>query len=194
MRLDCLLAGVGGQGTVLASKIIAQTAMDAGVCVRTSETIGMAQRGGSVVSHVRMGQAVCGPATPKGQAGLLIGFEPAEAARNFSYLSGQGAALVNIRPVMPVTTSLGGTEYDVAAILEFLQTHVKRAIFIDGEMLCKKAGSAKVLNVVMLGVAVRENLLPFDRTQVMGTIARKMPPKFMDLNSRAFEIGYTYKE
>lgn len=194
MKMDCLLAGVGGQGTVLASKIIAQTAMEAGACVRTSETIGMAQRGGSVVSHVRIGQRHCGPAVPKEKANLLIGFEPAEAVRNFPYLRRQGAVLANVQPVMPVTASLGGAAYDVTAVLAFLEERAGRVVFIDGKALCEKAGSAKVLNVIMLGAAIREGLLPFDKAQIMGTIARKLPPKFVDLNSRAFEIGYTYKD
>ena len=95
MKMDCLLAGVGGQGTVLASRLIAQTAMEAlGLAAHTSETIGMAQRGGSVTSQVRIGEGACAPAIPLGGAEFILGFEPAEALRNFPYLKEGGTVLV----------------------------------------------------------------------------------------------------
>ncbi len=97
MVINCILAGVGGQGTVLASKLIAQAAMDKGQNVRTAETIGMAQRGGCVVSHVRVGDEIFSPLIPKHTADIIIGFEPAEAVRCLSYLKKDGTVVVSIR-------------------------------------------------------------------------------------------------
>lgn len=193
MKIDCLLAGVGGQGTVLASKIIAQTAMSLKSFARSSETIGMAQRGGCVVSHVRIGNPACSPAIPLGMADLIIGFEPAEAVRNIAYLKPEGCLLVNVNPVIPVTASLGGADYRVAEIIEYLKNSAKEVVLIDGQKLCAAAGTAKVLNVIMLGVAIREGLLPFSREEVLKTIQEHLPDKFLALNSKALETGYNYK-
>ena len=194
MKIDCLLAGVGGQGTVLASRLIAQTAMDAlGLAAHTSETIGMAQRGGSVTSQVRIGNGPCAPAIPLGGAELILGFEPAEALRNFPYLKKEGTVLVNCRPIQPVTSSLGGG-YGLEAILSYLKQQAGRCILVDGDRLCRAAGSGKVLNVILLGTAVREGLLPFSREQLLTTLEAHVPKKFTELNRRAFEVGYDYEK
>ena len=119
--MNCILAGVGGQGTVLASKLIAQAGRTAGRQVRTAETIGMAQRGGCVVSHVRTGDVVLSPLVPLGQADVLIGFEPAEAVRCLPYLKAEGTAIVCTKAVRPVTASLTGSAYDGSEMIEYLQ-------------------------------------------------------------------------
>ncbi|MBP2637638.1 MAG: 2-oxoacid:ferredoxin oxidoreductase, gamma subunit [Firmicutes bacterium] len=194
MRIDCLLAGVGGQGTVLASKIIAQTAIGKQIFARTSETIGMAQRGGCVVSHVRIGDQNCSPAIPQGMADLIIGFEPAEAVRNLGFLKPTGQLLVNTKPIIPVTASLGGIAYQAADIIEYLKNTGHRAVFVDGQKLCAAAGTSKVLNVIMLGVAIKEGLLPFSQEEVLQTISEHLPPKFMELNQKALEIGYNFQQ
>ena len=106
--MNCLLAGVGGQGTVLASKLIAQSAMNRGLNARTAETIGMAQRGGCVVSHVRGGKKIHSPLIPQHKADLIIGFEPAEAVRCLPYLKEGGAVIASIKAVKPVTATLAG--------------------------------------------------------------------------------------
>ena len=194
MKKDCLLAGVGGQGTVLASKIIAQTAISKGSFVRTSETIGMAQRGGCVVSHVRMDAKTSSPSIPVGMADIIIGFEPAEALRNFEFLKPAGRLLVNINPIIPVSASLEGSSYKVDEILQYLKTRGNKVVFIDGQKLCKIAGSAKVLNVVMLGVAIKEELLPFSKEDVLHTITENLPQKFIELNRKALEVGYDFQQ
>ena len=110
MNKNCLLCGVGGQGVILASKLIAYAAMEKGMSVRTSETIGMAQRGGSVVSHVRIGEKTYSPMIPKGSADVLLAFEPAEAVRSLPYLKAgkeEGCVIVNRKAVQPVTSALG---------------------------------------------------------------------------------------
>lgn len=194
MKIDCLLAGVGGQGTVLASKIIAQTAISKHCFARTSETIGMAQRGGCVVSHVRIGDQNCSPAIPLYMADLIIGFEPAEALRNIGFLKPGGLLLVNIKPIIPVTSSLGGISYQAADIIHYLQSTGSQVVFIDGEKLCVAAGTAKVLNVIMLGVALKQELLPFTREDVLQTISENLPTKFLELNKKALEIGYNFQQ
>lgn len=192
MRMDCLLAGVGGQGTVLASRLIAQTAMDLGFEAHTSEVIGMAQRGGSVTSQVRLGGESIAPMIPRGSADLLIGFEPAEAARNFTYLKPGGTVVVNTNPIKPVTSSLG-QGYALDEILAWLRRQAGHCIFVDGGVLCSAVGSGKVLNVIMLGVLVRENLLPFTKEQILTTMLAHVPERYRKLNEKAFTVGYAYK-
>ena len=194
MKIDCLLAGVGGQGTVLASKIIAQTAMSNQFFVRTSETIGMAQRGGCVVSHVRIGAEHCSSSIPMGMADLIIGFEPAEAVRSMGFLKPAGRLLVNTNPIIPVTASLGGSSYPVNDIISYLQKARNKVILIDGQKLCKAAGSPKVLNIVMLGIAIKEGLLPFSKEDILQTIKENLPPKIIALNSQALEVGYHFDQ
>ncbi len=152
---NCILAGVGGQGTVLASKLIAQTAMEAGKFARTAETIGMAQRGGSVVSHVRIGERaeeVHSPLLPHGSADLLIGFEPAEAVRALPYLKKGGAAVVSSKAVQPVTATLSGKSYDAEEVLSYLRKTVPVLVEVDTEAICAACGSAKVANVALLAL------------------------------------------
>lgn len=192
MKMDCLLAGVGGQGTVLASKMLAQAALDHGFFARTSETIGMAQRGGSVTSHVRCGRENCAPAIGRGKADLLVGFEPAEAIRNIDYLNKNGMAIINVSPITPVTASLG-VDYQAETMIAYIKKSVYNSILIDGDLLCKKAGSAKVLNVIMLGVLLGEKLIPFKKEEFMQTLIKNLPEKFVELNLKAFEIGCNYK-
>ncbi len=133
MTCSIILAGVGGQGTVLASKLIAKAAQNRGLHVRTAETIGMAQRGGCVVSHVRFGDAVYSPMVPKRSADALIGFEPAEAVRCLPYLKDGGVAVVSGKAVKPVTAALSGSGYDGAEALEYLRGQVSRLIVVDGD-------------------------------------------------------------
>ena len=189
MKADFLLAGVGGQGTLLASKIIAQTAIRCRSFVRTTETIGMAQRGGCVVSHIRIGAENCSSSIPVGVADLIIGFEPAEAARNLRFLKPEGRLLINTSPIIPVTASLDSATYPVGEIIEYLRNTGNQAVFIDGNRLCAAAGSAKVLNIIMLGVAIKEGLLPFSREDVLSTITENLPASFLELNCRALEVG-----
>ena len=122
--MNCILCGVGGQGTVLASKLIAQSAMQKGMFARTAETIGMAQRGGSVVSHVRTGDQVPSPLIPEHEADVLIGFEPAEAVRTLRYLKKDGTVVVNTRGIQPVTASLTGKGYPEQEMLDYLCAQV----------------------------------------------------------------------
>lgn len=189
MRKNCLLCGVGGQGVVLASKLIAYAALDKGMFVRTTETIGMAQRGGSVVSHVRMGEEIHSPMIPKGQADVILAFEPAEAVRSLPYLREGGMLIVNRKAVKPVTATLGGGQYDGHEMLDFLKKKVDNLLIMDGEAVCRQAGSAKVLNVALLGAAAVSGALDISIPDMEVEIKKKVKPQFVELNQKALALG-----
>lgn len=185
--IDILLAGVGGQGTVLAAKVLAQAAQNKGWQVRTAETIGMAQRGGCVVSHVRTGDVVLSPLVPLGQADVLIGFEPAEAVRCLPYLKAEGTAIVCTKAVRPVTASLTGSAYDGSEMIEYLQKNVPHLILVDGEAICAAVGSPRALNVALLGAALPAlGIAPADMEQALRASVR---PQFVEMNLAALRLG-----
>ena len=194
MKFDILIAGVGGQGTVLASRLLAAAAIKAGCFARTSETIGMAQRGGCVVSHVRIGSEQSGPVIPYGTADLLIGFEPAEAARNIGRLAPDGKCVVNARVIKPVSASLDAVSYDVDTIFEFIDRNSSETVMVDGYALAEEAGSVKALNVTLLGVAAAAGFLPFSKDDIKSVISENVSRKYIELNKRAFDIGAAYKK
>ena len=189
MTTNIMLAGVGGQGTVLASKLIAQSAMNHGQNARTAETIGMAQRGGCVVSHVRIGEELHSPMIPQGSADLLIGFEPAEAVRCLPYLREGGTVVVSSKAIKPVTASLSGSDYNGAEMLAFLKQQVEKLIVVDGEGICAQCGSAKVLNVALLGAAAASGVLGLTLEQLLETIRQRIPDRFLDSNLKALSAG-----
>jgi indolepyruvate ferredoxin oxidoreductase beta subunit len=185
--MNCILAGVGGQGTVLASKLIAQSLMALGHKVRTAETIGMAQRGGCVVSHVRAGADCASPMVPLHGADVLIGFEPAEAVRCLPYLKAGGTAVVSRRAVRPVTASLTGSSYDGSEMIAYLKENVPGLILIDADAVCAAAGSPKALNVALVGAALRALSIPKD--VMCQTIQSAVRPQFAEINRRALNAG-----
>lgn len=189
MNKNCLLCGVGGQGVVLASKLIAYAAMEKGMEVRTSETIGMAQRGGSVVSHVRMGTQIHSPLIPKGSADMIIAFEPAEAVRNLSYLKEDGVIIVNQKAVQSVTATLGEAAYRAQEMLDFLKRGTHRLYIVDGERICRKAGSQKVLNVALLGFAASSGALDVNVLDIEAMIRKKVKPELVNQNLTALREG-----
>ena len=187
MSTNVVIVGVGGQGTVLASKLISDAAMAAGLPVEAAETIGMAQRGGSVMSHVRIGEGVHSPLVGDGRADLLISFEPAEAVRRLSFLSPAGVVVVANRPVVPVSAMTGGPAYDLSAVMDFLRGSVsaERLHVVDAETVERDLGSAKCLNVVLLGAAVRAGALELSEDDVASAIRHRVPMRFWGLNMRA---------
>ena len=189
MTTNIMLAGVGGQGTVLASKLIAQSAMNHGQNARTAETIGMAQRGGCVVSHVRIGEELHSPMIPQGSADLLIGFEPAEAVRCLPYLREGGTVVVSSKAIKPVTASLSGSDYNGAEMLAFFKQQVEKLIVVAGEGICAQCGSAKVLNVALLGAAAASGVLGLTLEQLLETIRQRIPERFLDSNLKALSAG-----
>lgn len=185
---NCLLCGVGGQGTVLASKLIAQSAMDRGLMARTAETIGMAQRGGCVVSHVRTGREIFSPMIPLGTADLILGFEPGEAVRCLPYMKEGGVVVASVNPVMPVTASLKGG-YDGEAMVATLRSLPGRVILVDTEAICRRVGSAKVANVALLGAAVASGVLDVSLQELEETLEKRMNPRFIAMNKLALAEG-----
>ena len=188
MNKDILICGVGGQGTVLASKIIAAAAAEEGNPVHSAETIGMAQRGGSVTSHVRIGENAFSPMIPFGGADMLLAFEPGEAVRNLRYLRRGGTAVVNTAAVKPVTESLKQTGYDGSGMVRYLRDRCD-CIFINAEEVCKPFGSTRFLNIILLGVAAVSGKLGLGRETLLKQIEKNVPSRFLDVNIRAFESG-----
>ena len=188
MNKDILICGVGGQGTVLASKIIAAAAMEEGNPVHSAETIGMAQRGGSVTSHVRIGGEAYSPLIPFGGADMLLAFEPGEAVRNLRYLKKGGIAVVNTSAVKPVTESLKETGYDGSEMTAYLKEKCS-CIFVNAEEVCRPFGSTKFFNIIMLGVAAGSGHLGLEKDTLLKQIEQRVPAKFLDVNIRAFTAG-----
>ena len=188
MNKDILICGVGGQGTVLASKIIAASAMEEGHPVHSAETIGMAQRGGSVTSHVRIGTEACAPMIPFGGADMILAFEPGEAVRNLRYLRKGGTAVVNTAATKPVTESLRDTGYDGREMVAYLQKKCS-CIFIDADEVCKPFGSTRFFNVIMLGVAAGSGRLGLSTGTLLQQLKQRVPPKYLEVNTRAFMAG-----
>lgn len=185
MSESIVLCGVGGQGTVLASKLLAAAAMDRGMPVKTAETIGMAQRGGSVFSHVRLGDGAASPLIGRGRADLIIAFEPAEAVRQLAYLRPGGTVVVSDRAIVPASALVGGPAYDVEAVMAYLRKEVANLVVVDAAAAAHDLGSAKCLNVALLGAAVRSGALSLTTDDIAKAIKRLVPERFQELNARA---------
>ncbi len=189
MNKNILLCGVGGQGTVLASRLLAAAAMKKGCPVMSAETIGMAQRGGSVTSHVRMGENLYAPMIRQGEADLLLGFEPGETVRMLPYLKKDGWAVVSARAVKPVTATLSGSGYDSGPMLAYLGQQVDHLVIVDTETACRDLGSSKVLNMVLLGAAIRTGILDISMDEIQAALKENVKPEYYDLNIRALEYA-----
>lgn len=189
MSTNIILCGVGGQGTILASKLISSAAMSRNVPVKTAETIGMAQRGGSVFSHVRLGEGIASPLMARGKADLIIAFEPAEAVRQLAFLKAGGCVVVSARPVVPVSAMTGGPAYDYEGIMGYLRDHVGNLVVVDADRAAEDLESAKCLNVVLLGAASRAGELGLSEDDLRQAIHQRLPQKLWELNDRA--LGYT---
>ena len=180
---NILIAGVGGQGTILASRLLASAALDKGFHVRGSETIGMAQRGGSVTSHVRLsGHPIHAPLIGKGGADVVLAFEPGEAARALPFLKPDGAMVVSGRALQPAA----GT-YDADAVVSALRENVARLTVLDGELFVSECG-ARCLNVAVLGAALSRGLLPFGPEDMERTLEALLPERHWPANKAALRF------
>ena len=189
MMYNILLSGVGGQGTVLASKLIASAALEKGQAVHTAETIGMAQRGGCVVSHVRIGKGAFSPLIPRGTADVIIGFEPAEAVRVTGYLKKGGTVITSSAAVKPVTDMFAQTPYDAATMFDYLKKHDIKTFIVDADMLIKTLGNAKSLNVALLGAAVENCDIGITKADIADAIVKSTKSAFREQNLKALELG-----
>lgn len=186
---NIVLCGVGGQGTVLASKLLAAAAMSKDIPVMSAETIGMAQRGGSVFSHLRMGDNLYSPMIETGTADLIIGFEPGETVRMLPYLKDHGHIVVSTRAVKPVTATLSGSDYDAPQMLEYLKAAVPNLTLVNADQACADIGSSKVLNMVLLGAAIRTGVLDFTISEIEDVMKYTLPEKFHEMNLQALNYN-----
>lgn len=184
MAKNILICGVGGQGTVLAAKVLSQAAVSSGKRVLSAETIGMAQRGGSVVSHVRIGENLFSPLIPKGQADVIIAFEATEAVRNIEYLKKDGMVIVNKKVVQPTTASLTGKTFEEGAMIEYLES-VTKTVAVDTEQACEDLKSSKVVNMVLLGAACKTGVI--ERDELKAAVKLLVKPDFYVLNCKAID-------
>ncbi len=184
---DLVIVGVGGQGVILISDVIGRAAVIAGKPVCGAETHGMAQRGGSVINHTRIGCRFS-PLVASGGADVLVALEPAEALRFAQFLSPTGVALVNTRPVLPSTVTSGKAEYPpLQEILAPLRAHSGKVFAMDATALAENAGSAQAMNVVMLGALSR--YIPLSEDMILQALSLVMPPRFLEANKKAFALG-----
>lgn len=190
--MNCLLTGIGGQGTVFASKLISQSALARGEHVRTAETIGMAQRGGSVVSHVRSGDGTFSPLLVEGSADVIIAFEPGEAARVVRYLAPGGVMVVNSVGQQSAADALTKKSYHPEAYVEALKKSGVSLIVVDGDDIARELGSSKVLNVALVGAACGSSKLNLSYDLLEQTIRKIAPQKFIELNISALKLGFEH--
>ena len=180
--MDILIVGVGGQGTLLASRVLGKYALDKGFDVKLSEVHGMAQRGGSVMTYVRIGEKIASPIIDEGRADLILAFEKLEALRYLHYLKEGGETLYSTQEIMPMPVVTGAAEYPqgIEALLP--------GTGVDALALALEAGNAKAANSVMLGALCKK--LGFDREKFEGALLASIPQKTVEMNKKAFELGY----
>jgi indolepyruvate ferredoxin oxidoreductase, beta subunit len=185
-KFDLLITGVGGQGAILASDIIGKAAVSAGLPIRAAETHGMAQRGGSVVNHIRVGEDY-GSMIPKKGADLMLALEPMEAVRYLDFLKDGGVVIINTQPMLPVTVTSGHAKYpDVSEILDVLsEKYIVKAF--NADELAFEAGSRLAMNVAMVGAV--SDYLPIPRENLLESIKALVPQKTVEINLKAFEMG-----
>jgi indolepyruvate ferredoxin oxidoreductase beta subunit len=192
-EINIIICGVGGQGVVLVSELLGQAAVRGKVAVKGSEVLGMAQRGGSVFSNLRLGGDAVAPMTPEGKCDVLIAVEPSEALRNINYLAKNSVVVLNTTTVMPYTVYLGQSGYPTKdQIIEKLKKVTDRIITLDASGLAKEAGSLQAANVVMLGALFGTGLLPIKEETAKEAILARFKAKVGEVNIKAFDLGYEY--
>lgn len=183
-----LIVGVGGQGTLLASRLLGNALLSRDYDVKVSEVHGMSQRGGSVVTYVRYGESVSSPIIEQGEADIILSFEALEAARFLPYLKKGGKIIVNTQQIDPMPVVTGNASYpeDILGQIKALGVDV---IAADALSLAEQAGSAKAVNVVLMGMLAKQT--DIEKQVWLDTVEQTVPPKFLELNLKAFELGYT---
>lgn len=183
---NIMVVGVGGQGTLLTSRIIGKTALSLGFDVKLSEVHGMAQRGGSVVTFVRYGENVSEPVVEEGQVDILIAFEKLEAMRYAHFVKKDGIIIVNDQEIQPMTVVIGASKYPENIIETLKQEH--KVHVVDGANISKKLGNTKVLNSVVLGASAK--FIGFEKELWLNIVSKTVPQKTIELNTKAFLEGY----
>ena len=184
-----MIVGVGGQGTLLASRILGNTLIGAGYDVKVSEVHGMSQRGGSVTTYVRFGDKVWSPIIEKGGADIILSFELLEALRALPYLKPDGRIIVNTQQIDPMPVITGVAEYPQGIAEELAKQAGVTAV--DALALAREAGSIKAVNVVLIGLLASRTSIP--REQWEEALRATVPPKFLEINQKAFALGYEHQ-
>ena len=187
MTKSVMIVGVGGQGSLLASKLLGRLLMDEGFDVKVSEVHGMSQRGGSVVTYVRYGEQVFSPIISQGEADIIISFEKLEAARYAAFLKKDGKIIVNTQQIDPMPVIIGAAEYPENVLNELTNKGVSVEA-LDALSLAEEAGSSKAVNIVLMGKAAKYFGIPYEKwiTAIENTVAQK----FIEMNKKAFDLGY----
>lgn len=184
---NIMIVGVGGQGSLLASKLLGRLLVDEGYDVKVSEVHGMSQRGGSVVTYVRFGDKVYSPIIDEGEADFIVSFEKLEAARYIKDLKKGGTVIVNTQQIDPMPVIIGSTEYP-SAVLEEMKSLGVNVDDIDALSLASQAGSAKACNIVLMGRLAKYFDIPYDKWEA--AIEKCVKPNFIEINKKAFSLGY----
>lgn len=182
-----MIVGVGGQGSLLASKLLGRLLVDEGYDVKVSEVHGMSQRGGSVVTYVRFGDKVYSPIVTEGEADVIIAFEKLEAARYARYLKKDGCIVVNTQEIDPMPVIIGAAEYP-DGVLEELIAKGMQIDALDALSLAEQAGSSKAVNIVLMGRAAKRFDIPYESW--IQAIENTVAPRFVEMNKTAFDLGY----
>ena len=182
-----MIVGVGGQGSLLASKLLGNLLLAEGYDVKVSEVHGMSQRGGSVVTYVRFGQKVYSPIITEGEADIIISFEKLEAARYAKYLKKDGLIVVNTQQIDPMPVIIGAAEYPTKVLAELTDKGLNVSA-LDALALAEQAGSSKAVNIVLMGKAAKQFDIPYEKW--IAAIENTVAPKFVEMNKVAFDLGY----
>ncbi|MBR4181259.1 MAG: indolepyruvate oxidoreductase subunit beta [Candidatus Methanomethylophilaceae archaeon] len=192
MKYTVQIVGVGGQGVLLASMVLGNAAMAMGYDVAMSEVHGMAQRGGSVLSTVRFGDGVVSPLEAAGSANMILGFEPVETCRNLPLGNKDTVVLMNLDPVLPSMVAAGFEKYPkMEELTECVRSKNPNLVTIDATEIAIKAGKAVAANAVMIGAVAAMKGFPIPKDVLHETLMSQVPEKFKELNSKAFEMGYS---
>ncbi|MCE5253231.1 MAG: indolepyruvate oxidoreductase subunit beta [Actinomycetia bacterium] len=190
-ELNIILAGVGGQGVILMSDLLGNSALADGLNIQGSEVLGMAQRGGSVFSNIRLGDGAVGPLTPQGKCDILVAVEPSEALRYVKELAPSALVILNTTEVRPYTVATGESAYPAFdVILATVRKVTKQIIPLDATQIAKEAGNALAANTAMLGALFGSGRLPIKVETMKELIKSRVPPKAVEANLKAFDMGY----
>ena len=184
---NLMIVGVGGQGSLLASKLLGKLLVDEGYDVKVSEVHGMSQRGGSVVTYVRFGEKVTSPIIDEGEADFIVSFEKIEGARYASYLAKDGKVIVNTQEIDPMPVIIGAATYPTD-VLDTLKVNGAFVDAFDALSLAKEAGSQKAVNIALMGRLAKYLNIPYEKW--INAIKNTVAPKFVEINEKAFSLGY----
>lgn len=194
-EFNIVLAGVGGQGILLAAEILGTAAVREGLNVRVGEIHGMAQRGGAIVSTVRIGENVLSPMVLEGKADVILGFEPLETLRNIKYASEKTLIIMGDEKIPPPGLALEGENYpQTNEILEKIRRFSKNVITVEALRLAKEAGNTVMQNTVLLGALAATGKLPIREDSLLEALKELVPAKYLEMNVKAFKLGYNHSK